>query len=104
MSEDRKVSAGQHRYYRSVVLPLLREFCGYESDALMHAAIKAGFYQRDPRGALPSMSTMTSDEASRFLDFAVRTAAELGLVLPDAERKPTRRSLDAPPDTEPDTH
>ena len=74
------ISARQHRYYRHVVLPALQEYMGYESEYEAHRAVKAGFYgmrEDDPR--LPSMAHMTKEEASRFLWFAIRQAAEAGL-------------------------
>jgi hypothetical protein len=62
----------------------MREYCGFESDADAHRHIKSAFYgvaMDDHK--LPSMANMGHDEASRFLEYAIRVAAELGLVLPD---------------------
>lgn len=79
------VTLQQHRYYRGVVVPAIAAHCGYESHAEAHRAIKAGFYgmiESNPK--LPSMAHMTTEEATRFIDYAIRQAAELGLVLPEA--------------------
>lgn len=73
-----------HRYYRAVVVPALRDHCGYESDAECHRAIKAAFFGVDPRNdTIRSMAAMSQDEASRMIDYAIRESAEMGLVLPD---------------------
>lgn len=77
-----------HRYYRQVIVPAIRDYCGYESDAHAHKAIKAGFFDmapNDPR--LPSMSDMSQEEAGRLIEYALRQAAELSLVLPDPVRR-----------------
>lgn len=76
-------SVATHRYYRAVVVPALRDHCGYESDADAHNAIKAAFFRKDPRGELPSMGDMSQEEACRLIDYAIRESAEMGLVLPD---------------------
>jgi hypothetical protein len=88
-----QVSLPQHRYYRGVILPAIREYSGYESDALAHRALKAGFYDRHPDDpTLPSMADMSQDEGSRFMEYCLRQAAEMGLALMDPEPK-TRDSL-----------
>lgn len=93
------VSPLQHRYYRAVILPAIREYCGYESDALAHRALKAGFYDKHPDDpALPSMAAMSQDEASRFMEYALREAAEMGCVIADPET-PAKRAI-APAKTE----
>jgi hypothetical protein len=76
-----------HAYYRSTIVPLVREYCGYLTDNEAHAALKAAFYGLDPRGELPSMAAMDQETACRFLDFVIIEAAQLGLVLPDPRRK-----------------
>ncbi len=77
----------QHRYYRAVILPAIREHIGCESDAETHRQIKAAFYGMNPEDRkLPSMAAMTHEEASRFIEYALRQAAEMSLVLPDAEK------------------
>jgi hypothetical protein len=76
-----------HGYYRKVIVPAIREYCGHESDAEAHVALKAGFYKMamaDPQ--LPSMADMSQEEATRFIDWALRQAAEASLVLPDPKR------------------
>jgi hypothetical protein len=82
-----KPTVQTHRYYRSVIVPAMREHCGYESDAHMHRALKAGFYlKKETDKDLKSMADMTQDEASRFIDWAIKEAAKLDLILPDPER------------------
>lgn len=88
MPLDRKISDASHGYYRKVIVPAIREYCGHESDAEAHIALKAGFYKMamgDP--LLPSMANMTQEEATRFIDYCLRQAAEMELVLPDPPRK-----------------
>lgn len=77
------VSLDQHGYYRSTILPVIREASGYESDALAHQALKAAFYDLDPRGPLPSMAAMDQGTASRFIEFALRQAAEMNCPVAD---------------------
>ena len=81
------ISLKQHGYYRKVIVPAIAEYSGYESHEEAHRAIKAAFYgvhPSDPK--LPSMADMTCEEATRFIDFALRQAAEMSLVLHDPER------------------
>lgn len=77
-------------YYRGVVLPLMAEHCGYESHQEQHEALKAAFDGKDPREKQRSMAEMKPEERRRFIDYAIRQAAELGLVIPEP-----RNSLDA---------
>ena len=77
------VTNSQHAYYRGVIVPAMARYCGYESNEECHHAIKAAFFGRDPRESLPSMANMPREEASRLIDYAIRRAAEFGLVLPD---------------------
>lgn len=80
------ISAQSHRYYRGVIMPAIREYCGYESDALAHRALKSGFFDKHPDDpALPSMAAMSQDEASRFMEYALRQAAEMGCVIADPQ-------------------
>jgi hypothetical protein len=77
-----------HAYYRSKLLPLIREASGYITEAEAHRAVKAGFFEMHPDDPkLPSMGTMTQEEAGRLIDFAIIQAAEMGIILPDPERK-----------------
>ena len=81
--QHQAVTNNQHKFYRSVIVPRMAEYCGFESAEECHSAIKAAFYGKDPRGELPSMAAMSKEEASRFIEYAMRRAAEFGLVLPD---------------------
>ena len=73
----------QHKYYRAVILPLIREHIGCESDAEAHRQVKAAFFGMHPDDPkLPSMAAMTQDEASRLIDYALRQAAEMSIVIP----------------------
>ncbi len=81
------VSRATHAYYRKAIVPAIREYCGYENDHAAHRAIKAGFFGMHPDDpALPSMAGMTQEEAGRLIDYALREAAEMSLVLPDPRR------------------
>lgn len=80
------ISAATHRYYRKIIVPAIREYCGHESDDDAHKSLKAGFYDLHPADPkMPSMAEMSQEEASRFLEYALRQAAEMSLVLPDPE-------------------
>ena len=61
----------------------MARYCGYESNEECHPSVEAAFFGKDPREALPSMANMQREEASRLIDYAIRRAAEFGLVLPD---------------------
>lgn len=88
MSKSASVSLKTHRYYRAVIVPAIREYCGYISDAEAHRHIKAGFFEMDPRDPkLPSMGQMSQEEATRLIEYALQKAAELSLVLPDPVTK-----------------
>lgn len=81
------ISTETHRYYRGVIVPAIASHCGYESHAEAHRAIKAGFYgMRESDRDLPSMAAMSKEEATRFLDYALRQAAEMSLIIPDPQR------------------
>ena len=78
------ISHKTHGYYRSVVVPAIRQHCGYISDAEAHRHIKSGFFELHPEDPkIPSMANMSQDEAGRLIDYAIVQAAELGLVIPD---------------------
>lgn len=88
MPLDKKISHACHGYYRKVIVPAIRDHCGYEGDAEAHRALKAGFYDLHPFSPeMPSMADISQEEAGRFIDYALRQAAEMGLVLPDPARK-----------------
>ena len=87
MSEHTKVSLKKHGYYRAVLVPAMRKHVGFESDADAHRHNKAAFYgmsMEDPN--LPSMASMTDEEAGRFLAYVTREAAEMGLVMRDPSK------------------
>lgn len=87
MTADKpRVTLPQHRYYRSTIVPAIAAHCGYESHQEAHSAIKAAFYGLDPNGPLPSMADMSKEETMRFLDYALREAAEMSLVIDDPRR------------------
>ncbi len=76
-----------HAYYRTAIVPAIREECGYITDAEAHRAIKGGFYEMhpdDPR--LPSMAKMSQEEAGRLIEYAIVQAAEMHIVLKDPRR------------------
>lgn len=78
------ISPQTHRYYRGVIVPAVAAYCGYESHAEAHRAIKAGFYEMHPDSpSLPSMAGMSREEATRYIDYALRQAAEMQLVISD---------------------
>lgn len=82
-----RVTLPQHRYYRAAIVPAIASYCGYESHAEAHRAIKSAFYGIPPNDPnLPSMADMPKEECQRFMDFALRQAAELSLVIPDPRR------------------
>ncbi len=87
--ENKRISHGTHKYYRAVILPAIAEYCGYDlENGEAHRSVKAAFYGMHPDSPeLPSMAAMTQVEAGRFLDFAVREAAKMGLILPDSEAR-----------------
>ena len=79
-----KPSLRTHRYYRSVVVPAIRQHCGYISDAEAHRHNKSGFFELHPEDPkMPSMANMSQEQASRLIEYAINQAEELGLVLPD---------------------
>lgn len=78
--------ANPNGYYRGVVLPLMAEHCGYESHQEQHEDIKAAFYGVTPGEKTKSMAAMTREERSRFIDYAIRQAAEMGIVIPEPRR------------------
>lgn len=77
-----------HAYYRSTILPLMRESMGCVSDHEAHRQIKAAFFGLHPDDPkLPSMAKMSQDEAGRLIDYAIIQAAEMGIILPDARKR-----------------
>lgn len=73
-----------HGYYRSTIVPAIRENCGYLTDAEAHRGIKAAFFELHPDDPkLPSMGGMSQEESGRLIDFAIIQAAEMGVILPD---------------------
>lgn len=82
---DVPVTTRQHRYYRKVILTEYAKHAGFESLEEAHRAFKAGFFGMHPDDPeLPSMKSMTREEATRFLDYSLRQAAEMSLVIEDA--------------------
>jgi hypothetical protein len=90
-----KVSNAQHRYYRGVMLPILRAECGFERDEDAHKHNIAAFYafelgdptinMQDKR--LPSMADMSHEEAGRFISYLLRIADEAGWRIPGPREK-----------------
>jgi hypothetical protein len=80
-----KISRRTHGYYRKVILPAIADYCGYDLDnGEAHRNVKAAFFGMHPDDPeLPSMRTMDQETATRFLDYALRQAAEMSLVLED---------------------
>lgn len=76
----------QNRYYFGVVVKLLAEHCGYETDE-MHEALAMRFLRIEDcpiTGAPRRKRTPKTDteEFARYLDSCIRLAAELGVVIP----------------------
>jgi hypothetical protein len=77
-----------HAYYRSSIVPAVRDYCGYERDTEAHRALMAGFYEMHPDDPdLPSMADMSQEESGRFIAYAHRQCAELGLILEDPRKR-----------------
>ena len=81
----------QNRYYWGVVLAVLSEWSGHESEEL-HEHLTDKFLARDQK-TLPSgevmtparrTSTLTIEEFSAYVDRVVRWAAEQGVYIPEA--------------------
>lgn len=90
------VTLQQHRYYRSIIVPAIREHCGYVSDAEAHVALKSSFYGISPNDPkLPSMANMSKEEAIRFTEHARIVAAEMGLDIRDPEAPGKRPKADS---------
>jgi hypothetical protein len=81
---DVPVTTQQHRWYRSKIVPAYANHAGFESLEEAHRAFKAGFFDLHPDDPdLPSMKSMSKEEATRFLDYVLRQAAEMRLVIED---------------------
>jgi hypothetical protein len=57
------MSRQQHGYYRAVIVPLIREHIGCESDAEAHRQIKGGFFGMSPEDG--SEQLRLADEIKR---------------------------------------
>jgi len=86
----KKRSDLQNRYYWGVVIPILSEFCGYESDE-MHEALKWKFL-RVPASLDRTLETVSSTamlsttEFIEYIDAIKRWAAiEYHVVIPDPD-------------------
>lgn len=77
----------QNRYYWGVVVKIMAEECGYESEE-MHEALKARFLRRrqdEEVGGLPrigSTAALDTGAFAEYLDHCVRLAAEMGIEIP----------------------
>lgn len=80
------VTMDQHAYYRGVILGPFAEKAGYQNAHEAHEALKAGFLGLDPRGPIPSMASFDKRQASDFLEYALRQAAEIGVPIEDPWR------------------
>lgn len=85
-------SSNQNRYYWGVVLPVIGEYMGERPEDL-HEIFKSRFLRRKRvwRGGeittLRSTSELTSDEMAVYLDQVCQEAAELGCVVPPADKE-----------------
>jgi hypothetical protein len=82
-------SLSQNAYYWGVVIPLLREHCGYDSDE-MHEALKLRFLKSHEDTDLPSVrstASLNTTEFGEYVDDCIRLAAELGVVIPSPEER-----------------
>ncbi len=80
------MSDRSRRYYFSVIVPLIAEYCGYEKDE-MHEALAWRFLRIEDddltgtprRKHLPALD---SPEGAEYLDRCIRFGAELGVYIP----------------------
>jgi hypothetical protein len=84
-----KRSNPQNRYYFGVVVKLLAEHCGYDTQE-MHEALAMRFLRIEDcpiTGAPRRKRTPQTDTAefAEYLEHCIRLAAELGVVIPDAQ-------------------
>jgi len=88
-----KATRSQHGYYRSTILPMIAEWCGYDPRVKgeldeIHHALKVKFYgANEVRGLyiVPSHADADVEEMTGFIDWALRFAAEGGLHIPSPE-------------------
>jgi hypothetical protein len=84
-------SKKQNAYYWSVVLAYIAEYMGEQPEDL-HEIFKAKFLKRKRvwRGAemtvLPSTTKLNSDEFGEYIERCVQEGAELGVVVPMADK------------------
>jgi hypothetical protein len=77
----------QNRYYWGVVVAILAQECGYESEE-MHEALKARFLRRrqeEEVGGLPRIGSTASLDTAAFAEYCdqcIRLAAEMNIVIP----------------------
>ncbi len=81
-----QMSDRSRRYYFSVIVPLIAEYCGYEKDE-MHEALAWKFLRIEDddltgtprRKHLPALD---SPDGAEYLDRCIRFGAELGVYIP----------------------
>lgn len=79
----RRRSSNQNSYYWGVVIPILSETFGYESEE-MHEALKLMFLKKE--GKLPTLrstSSLSTIEFMEYIDKIIRWAAQESIVIPD---------------------
>ena len=85
-------SQNQNRYYWGVVLPVIAEHMGERVEDL-HEVFKSRFLRKKRvwRGGeitiLRSTSELTSDEFAEYLSQVIQEGAELGVVVPEADKE-----------------
>jgi hypothetical protein len=84
LSKHRRVrSLSQNAYYWSVVIPLLAEHIGYETEE-MHDALKWRFLQKHdgPLVTVRRSTDLDTAEFTEFIEQCRRLGAEMGVVIP----------------------
>ncbi len=86
MKHRAPMSDRSRRYYFSVIVPLIAEYCGYEKDE-MHEALAWKFLRiedDDLTGAprRKHLPALDSPEGAEYLDRCIRFGAELGVYIP----------------------
>jgi hypothetical protein len=76
-------------YYWGVVIPLLAEHCGYDSeemhDALKHRFLRDREHEKDGLALVRSSAELDTAAFSEYVENCRRLAAELHVVIPDPQ-------------------
>lgn len=80
-------SLSANAYYWGVVIALLAEHCGYETEE-MHEALKWKFLRvhDEQFETVKSTASLNTAQFAEYVDCCIRLAAELGVVIPEAEQ------------------